>query len=296
MTDASVLMDATAGDDAAPVNVAHVKIRPVSTWKALDFAEFWHYRELLMTLGIREIKLRYRQTALGAAWVLLQPMLAAGIFTIVFGLIAKLPSDGPYFLFTFASLLAWNAFASMITKASACLVGNASLISKVYFPRLILPFSTLFSTVVDFAVAMAMMVVLMVCYQDWPGARILLLPVWLILVLTLGLSCGIYCAALMVKYRDVQYVLPVFIQLGFYGTPVVWALKNIDKVPPSLRPLFYLNPMSGLLEAFRWSLLGQKGAVLHWGMVGYSAVFAAVSLFLATLAFRSMERRFADVI
>jgi lipopolysaccharide transport system permease protein len=298
MTDVSVLtMDAGPMADASPIDVPFIKIRPISNWKAMDVSELWQYRELLVTLGIREIKLRYRQTALGAAWVLLQPLLAAGVFTVIFSLIAKLPSDGvPYFLFAYASLLAWNTFANTVGKASNCLVGNASLISKVYFPRLILPYSTVFSTLVDFAVAMGMMIVLMAFCHDWPGARILLLPVWLGLVLLLGLAVGIYAAALMVRYRDVQYVLPVFLQLGNYATPVVWSLKNLVKLPPILRPFFYLNPMSGLLEAFRWSLLGQKDAVLDWKLVFYSAVFAVVSLGLATLAFRGMERRFADVI
>jgi lipopolysaccharide transport system permease protein len=305
MTDASVLtLEAPAVPEAPLIDVPHVRIRPITQWSALDLGELWHFRELLTTLGIREVKLRYRQTALGAAWVVLQPLFAAGIFTIVFGLIAKMPSgDVPYFIFSYAGLLAWNAFANTLSKASTCLVGNASLISKVYFPRLILPFSIVLPTLIDFAVAMGMMFVLMfvpyhgqdgLIHHVWPGARILLLPVWLALVLLLGLSFGIYAAALMVRYRDVQHVLPVLIQLGFYATPVVYSLEKISKLPASIRPLFFLNPMSGLLEAFRWSLLGTN--TLNLGMLAYSAVFAVVGLFLATVAFRGMERRFADVI
>jgi lipopolysaccharide transport system permease protein len=290
-------MGTPAEADGPEIDVPHVKIRPHSHWSALELGELWQFRELLTSLGIREVKLRYRQTALGAAWVVLQPLFAAGIFTIVFGLIAKMPSNGvPYFLFSYASLLGWNAFANTLSKASACLVGNSSLISKVYFPRLILPFSTVLPTLIDFAVAMGMMVVLLAICHVWPGARVLMLPVWLALVLLLGLSAGIYAAALMVRYRDVQHVLPVMIQLGFYATPVVWALKNVAKVPASIRPLFYLNPLSGLLEAFRWSLLGPTADPLNWGSIGYSAAFAVISFVFATIAFRSMERRFADVI
>ena len=305
LTDVSLLpMPASAQADLPEIDVPHVRIRPITQWNALDLGELWHFRELLTSLGVREVKLRYRQTALGAIWVVLQPLFAAGVFTIVFSLIAKMPSDGvPYFMFAYASMLGWNAFANTLSKASACLVGNAALISKVYFPRLILPFSIILPTLIDFAVAMGMMFVLMLIpytgadgliHHVWPGARILLLPLWLGLVLTLGLSFGIYAAALMVRYRDVQHVLPVMIQLGFYATPVAYPLKKVLELSPLLQKIYLLNPLCGAIEAFRWSLLGTGN--LNWPSLIYSVVFAAVSFVLATIAFRGMERRFADVI
>ena len=305
MTDASVLtMEALPVPDAPEADVPFVKIRPITQWSALDLGELWHFRELMTTLGIREVKLRYRQTALGAAWVVLQPLFAAGVFTIVFSLIAKIPSDGvPYFMFAYASMLGWNVFANTLGKASACLVGNAALISKVYFPRLILPFSIVLPTLIDFAVAMGMMFVLMLIpfkggdgliHHVWPGARILLLPLWLGVVLLLGLSFGIYAAALMVRYRDVQHVLPVMIQLGFYATPVAYPLAKVMQLSPVLQRIYLLNPLCGAIESFRWSLLGT--GTLNWSSLIYSMVFAIVSFVLATIAFRGMERRFADVI
>ena len=206
----------------------YLLIEPSRGWAALNVKELWQFRDLLTTLAARDVKLRYRQTALGAVWVILQPLLAAGIFAVVFGKVAKLPSDGvPYFLFAYAGLLGWNAFNSTLTKVSTCLIQNSALVSKVFFPRLVLPLSTVFSTLVDFGVALAMMAVLMVLYGVVPSLSLLLLPFWLLLTLLLAVGAGLYAAALMVSYRDVQYVLPVVTQFLLYASPVAYALSTV---------------------------------------------------------------------
>jgi len=219
-------------------------------------------------------------------------LLAAAIFTFVFGKVAKLPSDGlPYFIFAYASMLGWNAFNSTLTKASACIVGNTQLVSKVYFPRLILPLSTVLATLLDFLVGLALMVLLSIVYRVVPGPGILLLPVWLALLIMLAVGIGTYSAALMVPYRDLQYVIPVLLQFLLYASPVAY---SVAAVPERWRAVFLLNPLSGLLEAFRWSLLGRgqlDGAVIAYSAVATIAVFA-----FAAFAFRKMERTFADVI
>lgn len=258
----------------------------------LNLGEIWQYRDLLTTLAGRDVKLRYRQTALGAIWVILQPLLAAGIFSFVFGSVAKLSSDGvPYFLFSYAGLLAWNAFSSTLTKVSGCLLQNSQLVSKVYFPRLVLPLSTLFSTLVDFGVALGMMVVLMLLYHVVPGVGLLLLPVWLLLILLLATGVGLFASALMVSYRDVQYILPVVTQFLLYASPVAYA---VSRVPAEYHTLYMLNPLASLLEGFRWSLLNR--GTLDVSLVLYAA-FVSVAVFVGgAYSFKRMERKFADVI
>lgn len=270
----------------------YLLIEPRAGWQSLSLKELWQFRDLLTTLAGRDVKLRYRQTALGAIWVILQPLLAAGIFSVVFGKVAKLPSDGvPYFLFAYAGLLGWNAFSSTLTKASGCLLQNAQLVSKVYFPRLVLPLSTVFSSLIDFGVALAMLAVLMLVMGVHPGIGVLLLPVWLFLILLLSLGFGLFASALTVTYRDVQYVLPVLTQFLMYASPVAYALSV---VPLHLRWLFHLNPLSILLEGFRWSLLGVGH--LEAGALTYSIVVSVGIFIWGAFAFKKMERKFADVI
>ena len=270
----------------------HLTIRPSSGWQPLNLAELWQFRDLLLTLAGRDVKLRYRQTALGALWVVLQPLLAAGIFSFVFGRVAKLPSDGvPYFVFSFAGLLGWNAFSTTLTKSSTCLLQNTNLVSKIYFPRLVLPLSTVFSSLIDFAVALVLMVVLLVTYHIAPHIGLLLLPVWLLLLLMMALGFGMVASALTTSYRDVQYVLPVLTQFLLYACPIAY---SVSAVPAKLRLIYDLNPLSGLLEAFRWSLLGRGD--IQWPMIGYSAACTVVVFLWGAFAFRKMERKFADVI
>ncbi|MEY2591837.1 MAG: lipopolysaccharide transport system permease protein [Acidimicrobiaceae bacterium] len=269
-----------------------VVIRPRPGWRAVDLRELWHSRDLLRVMAIRDIKLRYRQTALGAVWVVLQPLLAAGIFSFVFGRVAKLPSGGiPYFAFAYAGLLGWNIFSSTISKASSSLVANGGLLSKIYFPRLILPLSTVSGTLLDFAVALAAMTYLIVSYHTFRGFAVLALPFWVLLALMLAGGIGLIAAAVQVSYRDVGQIVPVFMQLVLYASPVAY---SVDAVPSHLRTLYTLNPVVGMLEGFRWSLVG-GGPIRLWAVV-YSTVFGAVLLVFGALSFTRMERKFTDVI
>lgn len=276
----------------APSSKPYLTIRPRNGWATLDLRELMQFRDLLVTLAVRDVKLRYRQTALGVVWVVLQPLMAAGIFSFVFGRVAKLPSDGvPYFLFAYAGLLGWNSFSSTLAKSSACLVGSSQLISKVYFPRLILPLSTVFSSLIDFGVAFVMLLVLLLMHGMSLSFTLLLVPVWLSLLLLLALGLGLFTAALMVTYRDVQHVLPVVVQFVMYASPVAYA---VSAVPQKLRMVYFLNPIASLMEAFRWSVLG-RGDVA-WGAVAYASVACVIVFILGAFSFKSMERRFADVI
>jgi len=270
-----------------------LSIVPTSGWQAINLPELWQFRDLLTTLAQRDVKLRYRQTSLGVLWVILQPLLAAGIFSFVFGKVAKLPAPNgiPYLVFSYAGLLAWNAFSSTLTKTSSCLLQNSNLVSKVYFPRLALPLSTVFSTLIDFGVAFVVMIVLMLVNHVMPTLGILLLPVWLLLIVLLALGVGLYASALMVSYRDIQYVLPVVTQFLLYASPVAY---SASLVPAKYRLIFEINPLTGLLEAFRWSLLGVGNFPL--AAVTYSAIITVVVLVAGAFSFKSMERKFADVI
>ena len=270
----------------------YLTIRPARGWVALNLAELWHFRDLLGSLALRDLKLRYKQTALGVLWVILQPLMAAGVFSFVFGTVAKLPSGGvPYMVFSFAGLLGWTYFAGVLTKTSGCLVGNANLISKVFFPRLILPLATIGSNLVDFTAAAAVMIVLLVAHHIVPSIMVLLLPLWMLLLTAVALGIGLCTAALAVSYRDIQYILPVFTQILLYASPVAY---SINAVPEHLRWVYSLNPLTPLLEAMRASLLGSTfpppSSLLISGAL-------AVCLFIAGLySFKRMERKFADVI
>lgn len=279
----------TPADELGP----HTKIHATKGFAALQLREVWQFRDLLWTLAHRDIKVRYRQTALGVVWVILQPLLASGIFSFVFGLLAGLKSDnnGPYFVFAFAGLMGWNLFSGTLNRVANCLVANGNLISKVYFPRLILPLSSLPAVLVDFVVGLAMQVVLMAIFGVWSGWGILLLPVWMAILMAAATGMGLWLAALMVKYRDVGYVLPLALQILMYAVPVVY---SISKVPAWLKPYYYLNPLAGVVVAFRWSLLG--GPAPETWPVAWSAAGSAIALFAGAVLFKRMERKFADVI
>ena len=268
------------------------KIRASSGWAALNLTETWKFRDLLMSLAGRDLKLRYKQTALGVIWVIVQPLMAAGVFAFVFGKVARLSSNGvPYLLFSFAGLLGWNLFSNTVTKCSGCLVGNSQLISKVYFPRLILPLSTVSSALVDFLVAFALMGVLMFLYGVGPSWGLLLLPVWMALLLMLALGIGLCTAALAVSYRDVQYIVPVFIQILLYASPIAYALSA---VPAHFRSVYELNPLSAPLEAFRASILQTPWP--DWRGLAGAAVVSMLVFLAGIYSFKRMERQFADVI
>jgi lipopolysaccharide transport system permease protein len=245
-----------------------------------------------LRFGARDVTLRYRQTGLGIVWVVLQPLLGAGVFAIVFGGVAGLPSGGvPYFVLGFTGMLAWTLFNGVLGRGSVSLVNNSGLVSKVYFPRILVPLSSVYSVLVDLVVGLVFMAGLMVGFGIWPGWPILLLPVWVALLLMLGTGLTLAAAALMVAYRDVGYVLPVLTQTLLYISPVAYSL---DAVPERLRPWFELNPLTWALEAFRWSLLGQS-APPAWQLAALVAA-SIVVLVAGALVFESRERSFADVI
>ncbi len=257
-----------------------------------EFAETWQARDLLYTFADRDLRLRYRQTALGVVWVVLQPLIAAGIFTFVFGKVAHLSSDGrPYLLFAFAALTGWNLFSGILTRASGCLVGNSSLVSRVYFPRLILPLSVMPAALVDFLVSLGMYAVLMLVYGVTPSAALLTLPLWMLLLCAGAFGAGLVTASMTVKYRDVQYVLPVAVQLLLYASPVAYAAA---RVPAEWRTLYYLNPLAAVIEGLRWSLLGTDPPAA--GAVAWSVTAAVLAVAAGVVVFRRMERSFADVI
>lgn len=272
-------------------------IRPDSARSLGMVGDLWAFRDLLWSLADRDLRLRYRQTLLGVAWVVLQPLLGAFIFTFVFGTVAGLPSDGvPYFRFTFASLAGWALFAGIVTRASGSLVQNSGLIAKVWFPRAVLPVSTVPAALLDFAVAMVVLALLGAAgavgtAAPSPGGALLLAPLWVLALVLLALGLGLIGAALMVSYRDVQHVLPVAMQLLLYASPVAYAASNI---PARYQTLYFLNPVATFLEGLRASLLGTPmPSERH---IVQALVTSALVLLLGATLFRRLEGRFADVI
>lgn len=245
-----------------------------------------------MRFGQRDIVLRYRQTFIGVAWVLIQPLASAGIFAIVFGAIAQLPTGGvPYFLFTFMSMLAWTLFSSTVSRGAASMVANQSLVSKVFFPRMLVPLSAAAATLLDFAVGFALGIVLLFAFGVNPGWAVLLAPVWVLIFLATALGIGLAASAWAVKYRDVQYVLPWMLQVALYATPVAY---STDAIPANLQPLFLANPLAWMIDGFRWSVLG-TAMPPTWQLLG-SIVFAILVFFLGSIVFQRHERSFADLI
>jgi len=267
-------------------------IRPPGRLDFPPVRELWDSWEVLYQFGRRDVLLRYRQTAIGVLWVVIQPLVAAGVFAIVFGQVAQLPTGGtPYLLFSLSGLLIWNVFSGILTRSSGSLVANQGLVSKVYFPRALIPLSTLLAVLLDFAVGSVLFVVLLFAYQVNPGWAILTLPLWLVAGVALGSGLGLAASAITVKYRDVSYALPWIIQILLYATPIAYSL---EAVPKDLLWLFNLNPLTWLLEGWRWATLGQP-APPPWMMLG-TAVVSILVLAGGSLVFQKMERGFADVI
>jgi lipopolysaccharide transport system permease protein len=272
--------------------IPETRIRPSRGWAALRLGELWAYRELLYFLVWRDIKVRYKQTALGAAWAILQPLLTMLVFSLVFGRLAKVPSDGvPYPVFAYAGLLPWQLFARAVTESSNSLVTNQQLITKVYFPRLLLPLATLLGGLVDFAIAFLVLAGMMLFYGIPLTGAVLTLPVFLVLALATALGVGTWLSALNVRYRDVRYTIPFLTQLWLFATPIAYPSSLI---PEGWRTLYGLNPMAGVVEGFRWALLGRVGSIGSVWLVSTAAV--AVLLITGVLYFRRMEREFADVV
>jgi lipopolysaccharide transport system permease protein len=272
-------------------------IRPRRRWSPPELREIWEFRDLLMRFAAKDVILRYRQTALGVVWVILQPVLTAGVFTFVFGDVAGLKSGAvPYFVFAFAGQVAWNAFNTIITRSSGALVLSSALVSKIYFPRLLLPLSVIFAALIDASVAFVMMLIILLISGVPITLTMLSFPFWLLFVMVLAEGCGIVASSLMVRYRDVQYVLPVLVQLLLFASPVAYSLSSVPKHLQGFHTFLVLNPLTGLLQGVRWSLLGAKNAPIELGLSLYATSASVLILIVGMFAFAQMERSFADVI
>jgi lipopolysaccharide transport system permease protein len=267
-------------------------IEPIQGWTTLKLKELWDYRELLYFLVWRDIKVRYKQAALGAAWAILQPLLTMLIFSLFFGRLAKVPSDGiPYPLFSFTALVPWNFFATSIAQSSNSVVGSSNLVTKVYFPRLAIPLASVLAGLMDFAIAGGVLLTMMAFYKRVPTAHILWLPFFVLLALAAAVGVGFWLSALNVKYRDVRYVVPFLVQFWMFASPIVYPTSLL---PARWRTLYALNPMVGVVDGFRWALLGTHTAP---GPIIAASVLATLAFVIGgALYFRRMETQFADVV
>ena len=268
-------------------------IKPRKGLITIDFAELWRYRELFGFLAWRDILIRYKQTAIGIIWAIIRPVLTMVVFTVIFGKIAKLPSDGiPYPILTFAALLPWQFFASSLTQCSNSLVSRVNMISKIYFPRLIIPFSSVITELVDFLISFLILIAMMLWYHVIPTVEVLWLPLFFLLAFCSAIGIGLWSSALNVEYRDVGHVIPFVVQMGLYISPVGF---SSSVVPPKWRLIYSLNPMVGVIDGFRWCLLGQKVPLYFPGLI-LSSIMVLVVLITGALNFKRMERTFADII
>lgn len=268
-----------------------VVIEPSKGWIPVNLADLWQYRDLLYILTMRDIRVRYKQTALGALWAIIQPLFTMLIFTLFFGKLAGMPSDGiPYPIFAYAGLLPWTFFSNAVTNSGNSLVGNSNLITKVYFPRMIIPMASVGSGLLDFAIAFALLIVLMFYYGVGLSLSILMLPVLVALTALLAIGIGMWMSALNVKYRDIRYALPFLIQLGMFATPIIYPSSL---VPEKWRWLLALNPLTGQIEAYRAAFFGKP---FDWFSLGISILITLAILFYAAFTFKRMEKSFADVI
>ncbi|MBK8282383.1 MAG: ABC transporter permease [Saprospiraceae bacterium] len=254
--------------------------------------DLWRFRELFYILSWRDLKVRYKQTALGVAWSVIRPVLTTIIFYVVFNRIAKLPTPGtaPYMLMIFAGMVPWQFFSNALSEASNSLVGNSNLISKVYFPRMIIPASSVITSMVDLLISLGIMVIMFVIYQFLPGWHVIFLPVFILIAFIASFGIGLYITALNVKYRDFRYIIPFIIQFGLYVTPVGF---SSSVVPAEYRLLYALNPMVGVIDGFRWCLLGEQ---MYWPGFWISMAVCVLFLWVGVRHFRKTEKSFADII
>lgn len=267
-------------------------IDPPSGWTSIGLRELWTYRELLYFLTLRDVKVRYKQTALGAAWAIIQPLFMMLVFSLFFGRLAKVPSDGiPYPIFTFCALLPWQLFSHALTESSNSLVANERLITKVYFPRLVVPISAVLGGLVDFCIAFVLLLLMMGYYRITPSWAIVTLPGFLLLAIMTALAVGLWLSALNVQYRDVRYTINFVIQFWMFATPIAYPSSI---VPAKWRALYGLNPMAGVVEGFRWALLGKSAPP---GALLWVSVAVVIALLIGGLYyFRRMEQQFADIV
>jgi lipopolysaccharide transport system permease protein len=267
-------------------------INPDRSWSRINFRELWDYRELLFFLALRDVKVRYKQTVFGIAWALIQPFFTMLVFSLFFGRLAKIPSDGvPYPIFSYAALVPWTFFANAVSQASDSLVGSANLISKVYFPRIIIPLAVMLSGLVDFLVAFSLMIGMMLYFHVIPTLQVIWLPGLLLLAIVTAFGAGLWLSALNVQFRDVRYSLPFLIQFWLFVTPVAYPSSLL---PEPWRTLYGINPMAGVVEGFRWALLGT--ATAPGPIIAFSAAFAVILGITGIYYFHYMERTFADII
>jgi len=288
----------TASATPAPAVAAQLpvlRIEPPSHWWVLPFGELWAYRELLYFLVWRDIKVRYKQTAIGAAWAVLQPLLTMAVFWLFLGKLANLPSNGlPYPVFYFSGLVPWTYFAYSLNFATNTVVSNQSLLTKVYFPRLVLPISAVLSGLVDFAIGFVLLICILLGYHIVPGASIVWLPVLLLLAICTALGVGLWLSALNALYRDVRYVIAFVVQFWMFASPVMYPATLVSKHYPRLAWLYGLNPMAGVIGGFRWALTGRGQA--PGPLLLASAVMVAVVLTGGLMFFRRMEGSMADLV
>ena len=269
-----------------------IRIQPSKGWVSLGLHELWAFRELLFFLVWRDIKVRYKQTVLGAAWAIIQPVLTMVVFSLFFGKLASMPSDGvPYPIFSFTALVPWTFFATGLTLSSQSLVGSSNLIKKVYFPRLAIPIATVLSGIVDFVLAFAVLLCMMPFFDRLPTLNVIWLPLFVLLALCTSLGVGLWLSALNVQYRDVRYVVPFVTQLWLFATPIAYPSSLLAE---PWRTVYGLNPMAGVVEGFRWALLGTSGLPLS--LVLMSSGTALLLLVSGLFYFRRMERTFADTV
>lgn len=268
------------------------RIQPSKGWVSLKLGELWDYRELLFFLVWRDLKVRYKQTALGVSWAIIQPLMTMVVFSIFFGKLGKMPSDGiPYPIFSFAALVPWTFFAHGLTHGANSMVGSSNLIKKVYFPRLTIPLATVLSGIIDFAVAFVVLLVMMLAYGIAPTINIIFLPLFLLLALVTALGVGLWLSALNVEYRDVRYVVPFLVQVWLFATPIAYPSSLLQE---PWRTIYGLNPMVGVVEGFRWALLGTQTAP-GWA-IAISATVSMLILVSGAFYFRRMEKTFADIV
>jgi len=269
-----------------------IYLKPSTGWLPLDFGELWRYRELIFFLTWRDIKVRYKQAVLGIAWAVLQPLLTMAIFTIIFGVLLNTPSQGlPYPLFALTALIPWQLFSTALQRSSISLVGNANLITKIYFPRIAIPLSTIFAALIDFGISFVVLLGVMAFYRVWPGLMILWLPLFILLSLLTSLAVGLWLSALNVQYRDIQHMVPFLIQVWMYASPIVYPIETI---PAGFwRGIYSLNPMVGVIQGFRWALLGGT----HPDITLIISIIVVLILLISGLYyFRRMEKTFADIV
>ena len=270
----------------------YIRLEPSKGWVSLGLKDLWQYRELLFFLTWRDIKVRYKQTALGAAWAVIQPLFTMLVFTLFFGRLAKVPSDGiPYPLFSYAALLPWQLFAYALTESSNSVVANERLITKVYFPRLVVPLASILAGLVDFVIAFTLIIGMMVWYGIKPTWALFTLPFFIIFALATAFGVGLWLSALNVQYRDVRYTLNFIVQFWLFASPVAY---SSTLVPARWRPFYGLNPMAGVIEGFRWALLGKTQA--PGAMLLVSVGVVALVLVGGLYYYRRMEQTFADVV